>query len=97
MIDLIVNCVIGSVFAFIGWFGFCALVEWLVTRIWNKDVASTVSGLLLVAPIWVPLLVAVLAIAAWVISSLLPATVYVLIGVWIVFFTIINFMYAVRR
>jgi hypothetical protein len=93
MIDLIVNCVIGAVFAFIGWFGFCALVEWLVTRIWNKDVASTVSGLLLVAPI----LVAVLAIAAWVISSLLPATVYVLIGVWIVFFTIINFMYAVRR
>jgi hypothetical protein len=93
MIDLIVNCVIGAVFAFIGWFGFCALVEWLVTRIWNKDVASTVSGLLLVAPI----LVAVLGIAAWVISSLLPATVYVLIGVWIVFFTIINFMYAVRR
>jgi hypothetical protein len=83
MLDIIVGIVLFCIFAPFAWLCILALVEWLVTRIWNKEVAASVTNWLFFAPIWVPLLVAVLAAGAWVISTIPPLFAYMLVGLFI--------------
>ena len=82
MLDIVVGIVLVCVFGPFIWLCIVAMIEWIIIRIWNKDVAASVINWLFFAPIWVPLLVAVLAIAAWVISTMPPIFAYLLLSLF---------------